>query len=498
MNIKLVHTYADSFKEFVVESKPAEVKQPELIYFNQNLAAALQLQIDKDEEEEVAQWLSGQKLFNKTYAQAYAGHQFGHYNPQLGDGRALILGEYVDPLNQRYDIALKGSGKTAFSRGGDGKAALGPMLREVLISEAMHALGIPTTRSLSVIATGEDINRQLLKPGAILCRTAASHIRIGTFQFVSNYRGKQGVKRLADYTINRHFPSLRNLDNPYLAMLEEVVRMQASLVAAWSSVGFIHGVMNTDNMCVSGETIDYGPCAFMEAYDPAAVFSSIDHEGRYAYQNQPAIAQWNLARFAETLIPLISEDEQEAIEMATEAVTHFGKDYKKAWHQAMREKLGFYKQVNDEQRNLEIELINDFLSLLHKQKADFTLSWYHLMYILRNKPLPYGEIIQPSKEFTQWLLRYKAFQQIENVVDINNIGLTPILESMAKANPLIIPRNHLVEQALDKASDLNDLSEFYALLERVISPFNDVNIEKKYILPAEDNFTRAFRTFCGT
>ncbi len=498
MNINLEHTYADSLKEFVVESKPDKIKQPKLVYFNQTLSSALQFDINANEEDELTQWLSGQKLLTKTYAQAYAGHQFGHYNPQLGDGRALILGEYVDPLEQRHDIALKGSGKTAFSRGGDGKAALGPMLREVLISEAMHALGIPTTRSLAVVATGEDVYRQLLKPGAILCRTASSHIRIGTFQFVSNYRGKQGVQRLADYTINRHFPSLSNLTNPYLAMLKETVRDQAYLVAAWSSVGFIHGVMNTDNVCLSGETIDYGPCAFMESYDPTVVFSSIDQDGRYAYQNQPAIAQWNLARLAETLLPLISEDEQEAIELATDVVTRFGEEYKQAWHQAMRRKLGFYKPVTDSEQEQEIQLLNEFLSLLHKQKADFTLSWRYLMHLLSDDDFHYGEIIQPSEEFTQWLLRYKSMQQIQATGDKNNVIIKPILDTMGKANPLIIPRNHLVEQALDSASDRDDFTDFYNLLDKVTSPFEPKSSEDRYVLPASDNFTRSFRTFCGT
>ena len=369
---------SDTFKEQI---KPIPVTNPELIIINEKLASELDLNFSKIDRNELSQILSGNSLPNgsNSIAQAYAGHQFGHFT-MLGDGRAVLIGEHKTKSNKRYDIQFKGSGKTAFSRSGDGRAALGPMLREYIISEAMNALNIPTTRSLAVVRTGENIQRETTLQGAVLTRIASSHIRVGTFQYVAARQKEDELKTLLDYTINRHYPEIKNSDNQALDLLNLLIERQCDLVVNWMRVGFIHGVMNTDNMTVSGETIDYGPCAFMDAYDPKTVFSSIDQMGRYAYCNQPVITKWNLARFAECLVPLIDKDQKKAIQIAIDTINSFEKKYEEKWMNMMRDKLGLYGLDNKD--NL---LILDLLTWMHEKQADYTNTFCHLMNIKQKK-----------------------------------------------------------------------------------------------------------------
>ena len=368
------HSYTKLPKDFFVEQLPVKVSNPKLILLNEPLLKSLGLDKEALSREAWGNIFSGNELPEKAHpiAEAYAGHQFGHF-ALLGDGRAVLLGEHINPDGDHFDIQFKGSGQTPYSRRGDGRAALGPMLREFIISEAMHALKIPTTRSLAVVTTGESVMRDEVLPGAILTRIAKSHIRVGTFQFASTLNDTNKLKALADYTIDRHYPECKAKDNPYLAFLNAVIERQALLLSQWMHVGFIHGVMNTDNMSISGETIDYGPCAFMDRYHPETVFSSIDRHGRYAYANQPPIAQWNLARFAETLIPLIDQNTDKSIELASQSVNNFSDQFQTAWLKGMRQKLGLFNEEGS-----DIELINELLVLMQKNKADYTLTFRHL------------------------------------------------------------------------------------------------------------------------
>ena len=368
IKIKLENTYINLPDIFYSKQKPSSVPNPQLVAFNYSLAKELKLDIDYLTSKEGVEILSGNKVLEGTtpIAQAYAGHQFGYFTI-LGDGRAVLLGELITPKGERLDIQLKGSGETPYSRGGDGKASLGPMLREFIISEAMHGLNIPTTRSLAVVETGETVIRERLLPGAVLTRIASSHIRVGTFQYVASYGSTEELRSLADYAIERHYKELVNEDNKYLKFLKAVIEKQADLISKWQLVGFIHGVMNTDNITISGETIDYGPCAFMDTYNPNTVFSSIDRGGRYAYGNQPNIGAWDLARFAESLLPLLSENKDQAINLAQEGISEYPEIFKKKWLAGMRAKLGlFNEEVEDE------ALINELLSLMERYKADFT------------------------------------------------------------------------------------------------------------------------------
>ena len=409
-------------------------------------------------------------------AQAYAGHQFGGYSPRLGDGRALLLGELHDIHANRRDLHLKGSGRTPFARGGDGRAAVGPMLREYVISEAMHALGIPTTRSLAVIATGEQVRRDTMLPGAVLARVAASHLRIGTFQYAAAAGDTDLVRRLADYAIRRHHPGATTAPNPYLVFFEAVLDAQARLVAQWMLVGFIHGVMNTDNTTISGETIDYGPCAFMDAFDPATVFSSIDHGGRYAFGNQPQILQWNLARLAETLLPLLHEDPEVAVAQATEVLATFPERYGEAWLAGMRAKLGW-----SEEHEGDLEIVNDLLRLLHEQQVDLTVAFRSLSSEVRGAPSQFGE----------WSDRHLARVRAE--------GREPsaVADAMDQVNPIYVPRNHLVEEALDAAT-AEDLGPFHQLLAAVSQPFHERPGLERYALAAPAEVAAGYQTFCGT
>ena len=413
-------------------------------------------------------------------AQAYAGHQFGHFT-MLGDGRALLIGEQITPQGDRVDIQLKGSGRTPYSRGGDGRAALGPMLREYIISEAMHALGIPTTRSLAVVTTGEFIIRETDLPGAILTRVAASHLRVGTFQYVAKWCTVEELKALADYTLHRHYPDVETDDNRYLSLLQEVIKRQALLIAKWQLVGFIHGVMNTDNMTISGETIDYGPCAFMDAYDPATVFSSIDTQGRYAYGNQPYMAGWNLARLAETLLPLLHENQEKAVELAQDAISDFNELYFSNWFAGMRAKLGLLNEENEDET-----LIKDLLNMMKKYSADYTNTFRALTF---NKPE--DTVLSGTKEFDQWYELWQArLGRQQESKDTSR-------QLMRDSNPAVIPRNHRVEEALKAAVEQEDYSVMERLLDVLSNPYAHTSDQADYCTLPSDT-TRPYRTFCGT
>jgi uncharacterized protein YdiU (UPF0061 family) len=459
----------------------APASAPRLLALNEPLAAELGVAADALRAEVGVAVLAGAAVPDGAapVAQAYSGHQFGGYSPRLGDGRALLLGEVIDVHGRRRDVHLKGSGRTPFARGGDGKAAVGPMLREYVISEAMHALGIPTTRALAVVATGDQVARETLLPGAVLTRVAASHIRVGTFQYAAAKRDPVLLRRLADYTIARHHPQAAEAENPYLAFFEHVVDAQAALIARWMLVGFIHGVMNTDNMAISGETIDYGPCAFMDAFDPATVFSSIDHAGRYAYGNQPAIAQWNLARFAETLLPLIDPEPSTAIAAATGVLESFADRYDEYWSRGMGAKLGLDSAAGG--------LVGDLLALLEAQSVDFTAFFRALSSTLRGDAARAQALFEEPGAFDAWAERWRA-----------QLGGDPqaIAEAMNRVNPIYIPRNHLVEEAL-AAATAGDLEPFRRLVDVLAAPFEERPGLEAFAVPAPPSFG-AYRTFCGT
>ncbi len=419
---------------------------------------------------------------------AYAGHQFGSYSPRLGDGRALLLGEIVDSSGRRRDLHLKGSGRTPFARGGDGKAAVGPMLREVLIGEAMHALGIPTTRAMAVVATGEHIAREGMLPGAVLTRVASSHLRVGTFEYAARLGDRDLLRRLADHAIARHYPSVAGDEHPYVAFFAQVAEAQAALVARWMLVGFVHGVMNTDNMTISGESIDYGPCAFIDAHDPATVFSSIDHGGRYAYGNQPAIAQWNLARLGETLLPLFGDDSDAAVAAATEVLTSFPDRFRTHWRAGMAAKLGLVDVVDGDQ-----ELFDDLLELMHSHGVDHTSLFRALSTLVLASTATLGAVVDDDPAaFRPWIDRWQA--------RLTGEGRPPqvVAAGMDGTNPVYIPRNHLVEEALDAAT-AGDLAPFEQLLTVVTHPFHiRDDVDDRYAAPAPPSFGRYYQTFCGT
>ncbi|MDR3597389.1 protein adenylyltransferase SelO family protein [Clostridium sp.] len=479
---KLENSYANLPELFFTRQDPTPVPSPKLIILNNPLATSLGLNIESLESEGEIAVFAGNKIPEGALplAQAYAGHQYGHFSI-LGDGRALLLGEQITPLCERVDIQLKGSGRTPYSRRGDGLAALGPMLREYIISEAMYALGIPTTRSLAVVTTGETVIRENLLPGAILTRVAASHIRVGTFQYVSRCGTVEELRALADYTLKRHFSDYNDAENPYLFLLQEVIKRQAILIAKWQLVGFVHGVMNTDNVAISGETIDYGPCAFMDAYDPATVFSSIDREGRYAYGNQPYITVWNLARFAETLLPLLHENHEKAIKMAEDALSNFAELYHNKWMTGMRAKLGIF---NEEQQD-EL-LIKDLLNMMHKYSADYTNTFRALTI---NK-LSDMEMFD-SESFAGW------HKQWETRLGRQNESKESSHQLMKNSNPAIIPRNHRVEEALKAAEKQGDYSVMEKLLDILANPYAYSEEQADYAtLTVKSDCP--YRTFCGT
>ena len=478
-SIKLIQTYIELPQFLYSEQEPSKVPNPTMALFNETLAEELGFDPTFLTSREGVEILAGNRLIEGTtpIAQAYAGHQFGYFN-RLGDGRAVLLGEYVKPDGKTVDIQLKGSGRTPYSRGGDGKAALGPMLREYIISEAMYALGIPTTRSLAVVDTGEQVIREEALPGAILTRIAKSHIRVGTFQYAAKFGSTEDVKALADYTIKRHFEG--GHDAPYLYLLQEVIKQQAELISKWQLVGFIHGVMNTDNVSIPGETIDYGPCAFMDEYDPEIAFSYIDREGRYAYKNQPQMAGWNLARFAETLLPLLHEEREEAIKIAQREISKFGKLYKENWEKGMHNKLGLFGQ-----NEMDEHLIDALLGMMQKYKADFTNTFRDLT------ASNYFEMeLASTKEFPRWLELWQ--HRLENQKE----SIKEAKELMKQANPTVIPRNHKVEEALEAAVVRKDYHVLKSLLESVTVPYDYTNENNLKEEPPKKK--TKYVTYCGT
>ena len=477
-SLRLESTYANLPEIFYTRLSPVPVSKPKVVIFNQKLAEEMGLDLTHFNEQQKAGLLAGNLIPEgcTPFAQAYAGHQFGNFT-MLGDGRAIILGEHLSSSGKRFDIQYKGSGRTPYSRGGDGRAALGPMLREYIISEAMNSLGIPTTRSLAVVSTGETVYREDELPGAILNRIASSHIRVGTFQFAALHQEKTISQSLLDYTIDRHFPESKDHGNKALALLDQVMKLQADLITHWMRVGFIHGVMNTDNMTLCGETIDYGPCAFMDSFDPSTVFSSIDHQKRYAYANQPVMAHWNLARLAESLLPLIHENRETAIELAEDLLKAFEKLYKSKWLAMMGNKLGLTKiEEKDE------EMITELLDLMHEYSADYTNTFLDL----GQKELP-AEEFYISEDFSNWHNRWVKRLQQEGG---DSFAL------MRSVNPAVIPRNHKVEEAL-QAAERDDLTPFHHLLEAVTNPYESGEYLKPYQTPPNPK-EKVLQTFCGT
>jgi uncharacterized protein YdiU (UPF0061 family) len=471
------NTYARLPAQLFERVAPAPVRDPQCVIANHALAQELGLDLCALSQPELAQMLAGQPLpaGSDPIAQAYAGHQFGGFT-MLGDGRAILLGEHVAPSGSRVDIQLKGSGQTPYSRRGDGLAALGPMLREHIMGEAMHALGIPTSRSLAVLTTGEQVLRESVKRGAILVRVASSHIRVGTFQYAAALGDRDLLRTLADYAIARHHPEVAASEGRYLEFLRQVIARQASLIARWQSVGFVHGVMNTDNMAISGQTIDYGPCAFMDAYHPGTVFSSIDHHGRYAYGNQPAIARWNLARFAETLLPLIDQDESSAVAAATEALQQFPDLYEREWLARMRARLDLRTE-----RAGDAELVQSLLDWMQEHERDFTLTLRQL-HSLRDA----------GGEFASWHARWATRLRDEPAsTEADRV------RRMQAASPAVIPRNWAVEEALEAAEERNELEPLHALLDAVTHPFDGAAERSRFADPPPASFC-GYRTFCGT
>ncbi len=475
------NTYLNLSESMLTKLNPTPVKTPELVLFNQDLSKEIGLDFSHIDNKELALIFSGNQLpeGSESIAQAYAGHQFGHFTV-LGDGRALTIGEHIDKNKNRLDIQFKGSGKTPYSRNADGRAALGPMLREYIVSEAMHNLRIPTTRSLAVVKTGENVIRESILQGAILTRVASSHIRVGTFQYALISKNKNDLKNLFDYTLKRHYPHIKKSESSALDLLKNVLEKQVKLICDWMRVGFVHGVMNTDNMTISGETIDYGPCAFMDKYDPETVFSSIDREGRYSYFNQPRIAKWNLERFAETLLPLINDDSKMSIKLATEVLKEFSEKYKKAWLAMMKKKIGLIgSDPKDE------SLIIELLSWMHQNKADYTNTFCYLMKEYNQENKIYNE-----KQFILWKKKW------EDRVKSNNNSKEKSFEIMRGVNPLVIPRNHLIEEALKFATEMNSLDKINELLKVLKDPYNRISTTSDY--QATSHTEENYVTYCGT
>ncbi|PSL31116.1 uncharacterized protein YdiU (UPF0061 family) [Planomicrobium soli] len=483
MGWNLDNSYASLPDKFYTSMNLNAVSSPKLAILNHPLADTLGLDAEALESEDGVAMLAGNRIpeGGKPIAEAYAGHQFGHLT-MLGDGRALLLGEQLTPHGDRFDIQLKGSGRTPYSRGGDGRAALGPMLREYIISEAMHALGIPTTRSLAVVSTGETIRREAgFLPGAVLTRVAASHLRVGTFQYAAGAGSIDDVQALADYALDRHFPDIDTTDpDRYLKLFQEVAKRQASLIAKWQLVGFIHGVMNTDNMAISGETIDYGPCAFMDVYNPKTVFSSIDAQGRYAYNNQPLIGGWNLARFVETLLPLLHDDPEEAVKIAQAQLTIYTEQFHTNWHAGMRAKLGLFTEEAEDEA-----LVDELLKIMHKQEADYTNTFVALTF----GQLKGGKLFE-APEFLDWHERWQ--ERLKH----QHHSKEEVLQLMKNSNPAAIPRNHRVEAALD-AGVKGDYTVLERLLAALSNPYAHTPEQAEYAAPPESD-NGFYQTFCGT
>ena len=478
--------------QFFSHQQPAPVTSPTLIKINKTLAKQLGIDVDWLASEQGTQMFAGNILPEGAIpiATAYAGHQFGGWNPRLGDGRAILLGEVIAPESStRYDIQLKGAGPTPYSRSGDGRSPLGPVLREYIVSEAMNTLGVPSTRSLAAVSTGEQVLRDGFFPGGILTRVAQSHIRIGSFQYFSAQHDTDSVRTLADFVIKRHYSEALNSNNPYSALLNSVINRQAQLIAQWQSLGFIHGVMNTDNMLLSGETVDYGPCAFMDTFHPDTVYSSIDHAGRYAYANQPSIAQWNLSWLAQSLLPLLADEEAQAVEIAQEALNSFVEEYKHNYDAVMCKKLGLKPNTA-----LNQMLLQNFLDLLTKEQCDFTLGFRYIAENLQPsktaKPGISG-FYQLPKAFAPWLDQWRAQVHKENT------DISAIQKQLLNTNPVFIPRNHLIEDVIKHANTSNDLSAFHSLVDLLENPFDYHPEKKSYALaPRPEQVVK--NTFCGT
>lgn len=484
--LRLDDTFARSLEGLYANCAPVAVEHPSLLVLNDALALELGLDPEALRSPEGVSLLVGNTVADGSapLAQAYAGHQFGGYSPRLGDGRAHLLGEIVGPDGERHDLHLKGSGRTPFARGGDGRAAVGPMLREYLMGEAMHALGIPTTRALGVVATGEQMIREVdgrgaEVPGAVLSRIASSHLRVGTFQYASATGDGDLLRQLCDYAIQRHCPEAARAGNPALALYDHVVEVQARLVSMWMHVGFIHGVLNTDNVTISGETIDYGPCAFMEKYDPATVFSSIDHGGRYAYGSQPAITTWNLARLGEAMLPLFDADADAAVELVTSRLQRFPELFHGNWISGMRAKIGLAPDDNSGD-----ELVGELLTLMTEQHVDYTTCLRSLSSTLRGSDLTRSLFDDPTT-FDAWAARWRASVTLDAA------------DAMDRLNPIYIPRNHLVEEALTAATS-GDQEPFDRLLAAVTSPFVERAGNELFATPAPSSFSTGYQTFCGT
>ena len=481
-------TYLQLPERFYSKLAPTPVSQPGPIQVNRELAGLLGIDADWLESAEGIEVVAGNRVPDGSdpIATVYAGHQFGGWSAQLGDGRAILLGEVMGKDGCRYDIQLKGSGRTPYSRGGDGRAPLGPVLREYIVSEAMAALGVPTSRALAAVTTGESVFRQGAEPGAVLARVAQSHIRIGTFQFFLARQDIEGLKLLTDYVIQRHYPEAAEAENPPLALFEAVMDAQARLIAKWQLLGFIHGVMNTDNMLLSGETIDYGPCAFMDTFDPETVFSSIDHQGRYAYLNQPAIAQWNLARLAQTLLPIMGSDVEAATQLAQESINHYPDLYQKAYREGMARKLGLSSlQPQDD------DLATGLLQLMQQEKVDFTLAFRRLADLANpDSGAGVGELFEFPASFSDWLSRWKTMAQ-NDAVDPGQRQ-----NDMYQVSPAIIPRNHLVAEAIDRATE-GDFSPFHRLVDLLKTPSRFEADQAIYATPPQPEQVVS-QTFCGT
>ena len=480
IGFKFENTFANLPEILATKLVPVPVKKPKLIIFNNRLAKDLGLDVNSVTEDDLTNLFSGNKLpgGSEPLAQAYCGHQFGHF-VMLGDGRAIVLGEHLTPSGKRIDIQFKGSGRTPYSRSGDGRAALGPMLREYIISEAMHGLNIPTTRSLAVVATGEMVQREVALQGAVLTRVASSHLRVGTFQYLAARQDIKSLKELVSYTIKRHYPEFINSKNQALELLRIVIKKQAYLIAEWMRVSFIHGVMNTDNMTISGETIDYGPCAFMDYYDPKTVFSSIDLHGRYAFGNQPNIAEWNLARFAESILPLFDLDNKKAVSIAEQEINNFKDIFKNNFTKMMKGKLGLISnEIEDD------KLMKDLFQLMFKNEADYTNTFVYLM----NGSVPQEKLIK-DKNFIEWKNKWNSrLSRNQDIIKAKKL--------MTKNNPIIIPRNHLIESALSKAEQGN-LDEFNKLILALKDPYKDNGQYTGLKNPAPQS-EKKYQTFCGT
>ena len=487
--IELGDSFARELPELGVEWIPATVPVPAIVAFNDSLAIELGLDLDSLTSTEGVAMLAGNvvPVGSAPIAMGYAGHQFGSFSGRLGDGRAVLLGELTDRTGRRRDLHLKGSGRTPFARGGDGKAALGPMLREFLMAEALHALGVRTGRALSVVTTGEHIQRDGPVPGAVLARVADSHIRVGTFEYAAALGDQGALLRLVDHSIERHHPTAADAGaGRYLALLDAVTEAQAALVADWMLVGFIHGVLNTDNVTISGETIDYGPCAFMDRFDPATVYSSIDHGGRYAYGNQPGVTQWNLARLAETLLPLIDADPDTAVRLATEVLTTFPDSYRRHWLTGMRRKLGLAGDAPTDEG-----LADDLLGLLAAHRVDYTAAFRALADSLRGDRRPLEGLVDPPSKLDAWLSRWHSR------IDGAGQERVSVADGMDSVNPVYIPRNHLVEEALTAAT-AGDIGPFQILLDVITNPFEACEDRQRFAAAAPDSFTDTYQTFCGT